>query len=69
MKNTGELHSLKTPEGPWQEISINVIEPLPKSHGKDVIVVIVYIGTKFGNYMEYYKQFLTTKDHSLCHNL
>jgi len=30
MKKAGELHPLKMPEGPWQEISINVINPLPK---------------------------------------
>ena len=37
----GELHLLKTLEGPWQEISIDIIEPLPKSNGLDTIVVIV----------------------------
>ena len=41
MKKTGELHSLKILEGSWQEISINVIGPLPKLDGKNVIVVIV----------------------------
>ena len=38
MKKAGELHSLETPEGPWQEISINIIGLLPKSSGKDAIV-------------------------------
>jgi len=28
-------------EGPWQEININIIRPLLKSNGKDIIVVIV----------------------------
>jgi len=41
MKKAGELHSLETQDGPWQEISINIIEPLPKSKNKDAIVVIV----------------------------
>jgi len=41
MKKTGELHSLEIPQGPWQEISINIIEPLSKSKDKDTIVVIV----------------------------
>jgi len=41
MKKAGELHSLKTPEGPWKEISIDIIGPLPKSNEKDAIVVIV----------------------------
>jgi len=41
MKKVGELHLLKTLEGPWQEISIDIIKPLPKSNGLDTIVVIV----------------------------
>ena len=41
MKKARELHLLKIPEGPWKEISIDVIGPLPKSNEKDVIVVIV----------------------------
>ena len=41
MKKAGELHPLKTPEGPWKEISIDIIGPLPKSNKNDVIVVIV----------------------------
>ena len=41
MKKARELHHFKIPEGPWQEISINIIGPLPRSDGKDAIVVIV----------------------------
>ena len=41
MKKMGELHPLKTLEGLWKEISIDIIRPLPKSNGQDVIVVIV----------------------------
>ena len=41
MKKVGELHPLKTSEGPQKEISINIISLLPKSNEKDVIVVIV----------------------------
>jgi len=41
MKKTGELHLLNTPKGSWQEISINIIGPLPKSNGKNTIVVII----------------------------
>jgi len=37
----GELHPLEILEGPWQEISIDIIGPLPKSNGIDAIVVIV----------------------------
>ena len=45
-RKTGELHPLKIPEGPWQDISINMIGPLPSSNRMDVIVVIVYRFTK-----------------------
>ena len=40
-KKAGELHPLDIPQGPWQEISIDIIGPLPKSNGMDTIVVIV----------------------------
>ena len=36
-----ELHLLEIPQGPWQEISIDIIGPLPTSNGMDAIVVIV----------------------------
>ena len=36
-----ELHLLEISQGPWQEISIDIIGPLPKSNGMDAIVVIV----------------------------
>jgi len=45
-RKTGELHPLEIPEGPWQDISINIIGPLPKSNGMDAIVVIVDRFTK-----------------------
>ena len=35
------LHSLPIPNGPWEEISIDIIGPLPPSNGKDAILVIV----------------------------
>jgi len=41
-----ELHPLEIPQGPWQKISIDIIGPLPKSNGKDTIVVIVDRFTK-----------------------
>ena len=40
-RKTGELHSLEILKGPWQEISIDIIGPLPKLNGMDTIVVIV----------------------------
>ena len=45
-KKAGELYPLEIPQGPQQEISINIIGPLPKSNGKDAIVVIVNRFTK-----------------------
>jgi len=46
MKKVGKLHLLGIPEGLWQEISINIIGPLPKSNNKDAIVIIVDQFTK-----------------------
>jgi len=40
-KKAEELHPLEIPQGLWQEISIDIIGPLPKSNGMDMIVVIV----------------------------
>ena len=37
---------MEIPQGPWQEISIDIIGPLPKSNRMDVIVVIVDRFTK-----------------------
>ena len=45
-KKAGELHPLEIPQGPWQEISIDIIGSLPKSNGMDAIVVIVNQFTK-----------------------
>ena len=45
-QKTGELHPLEIPERLWQDISIDMIGPLPKSNGMDAIVVIVDQFTK-----------------------
>ena len=45
-KKSEELHPLNILQGPWQEISINVMRPLPKSNGMDAIMVIVDRFTK-----------------------
>ena len=42
----GELHPLEILQEPWQEISIDIIGPLPKSNGKDTIMVIMDRFTK-----------------------
>ena len=46
MKKTRELYPLEMPKGPWQKISINIIRLLPRSNGKNAIVVIVNQFTK-----------------------
>ena len=45
-KERGELHLLEILQRPWQEISINIIDLLPKSNMKDTIVVIMNRFTK-----------------------
>jgi len=40
-RKAGELYPLEIPQGPWQEISIDIVRPLPKSNGMDAIVIIV----------------------------
>jgi len=45
-KKLGELHPLKIPQRLWQEISINIIGPLPKFDRMDAIVVIMDQFTK-----------------------
>ena len=40
-RKAGELYPLDIPQGLWEEISINIIRPLPKSNEMDAIVVIV----------------------------
>ena len=41
MKKVRELYLLKIPDRPQQKINIDIIELLPKSNDKDIIVVIV----------------------------
>ena len=41
-----ELHVLEIPKRPWQDISIDMIGPLPRSNRMDTIVVIVDRFTK-----------------------
>jgi len=46
MKKIGKLHSLEILKVLWQEISINIIGPLPESNKKNIIVVIMDWFTK-----------------------
>jgi len=41
MKKAAPLHPLLTPKILWEEISIDVIGPLPRSSDKDAILVVV----------------------------
>jgi len=45
-RKAGKLHPLEIPQGSWQEISIDIIGPLPKLNGMNAIVVIVDQFTK-----------------------
>ena len=45
-KKPGELHPLKILQGPWQEISIDIIGPLLESNRNNAIVMIVNRFTK-----------------------
>ena len=46
MKKVGKIYLLETSKRLWQDISIDIIGPLPKSNNKDTIVVIVDQFTK-----------------------
>jgi len=41
MKKAAPLHPLSTPKTPWEEISIDIIGPLPRLEDKDAILVVV----------------------------
>ena len=40
-RKSGELHPLEISQGPWQEISIDIIGPLLRSNRINAIIVIV----------------------------
>jgi len=47
----GLLQALSPPHGPWQDITMDFIEGLPKSEGRDTIMVIVDRFTKYGHFI------------------
>lgn len=50
-KPAGKLQPLPVPEAPWQDISLDFIEGLPKSDGCDSILVVVDRFTKFAHFI------------------
>jgi hypothetical protein len=50
-KTHGLLQPLPPPSAPWQEVSMDFIEGLPKSNGYSVILVVVDRYTKYAHYL------------------
>jgi len=53
----GLLQPLATPDQAWSSISMNFIEGLPRSKGKDCILVIVDQFTKFAHFLGLFHPF------------
>jgi hypothetical protein len=57
----GLIHPLHIPDQKWEEISMDFIEGLPMSDGKDTIFVLVDRLTKYAHFMEVRKSDSTKK--------
>ena len=51
LKTPGKLQPLPIPEAPWQDITLDFVEGLPKSEGFDSILVVVDRFTKLAHFV------------------
>ena len=61
IKPAGLLQPLPISDKPWLDISMDFITSLPKSHGYDVILVVVDRLAKFVHFMPLSHPYTTTK--------
>ena len=61
IKPVGLLQPLLISDKPWLDISMDFITSLPKSHGYDVILVVVDRLAKFVHFMPLSHPYTTTK--------